>query len=125
MYPITHLVVHALNRDSAPVLPPALRGRRRPSPQLDGDPVAIRPAGPGDVAALAALAEIDGASPAAAERLSHLAADPTRGTVLVAEYHGHPAAALDVERGAVVADPFERSAPLVDLLRLRARQVAH
>jgi hypothetical protein len=28
MYPVTHLVVHTINRDAAPVLPTAIRPRR-------------------------------------------------------------------------------------------------
>jgi hypothetical protein len=120
MHPVTHLVVHALNRDAAPVVPRGL-GSRRPRP--DADAVAIRIARPADASALAELAEVDGAPPAAAARLVRLARDPSKGTVLVADFHGHPAAALDVEHGAAVADPFESSASLVDLLRLRARQL--
>ena len=76
--------------------------------------VAIRLAEPQDATALAELAEID-STPHFAER---------GGPVLVAESRGHPLAALDVEQDTAVADPFEPSAPLVDLLRLRARQLA-
>ena len=76
--------------------------------------VAIRLAEPEDATALAELAAIDSTT--------HFA--ERGGLVLVAESHGHPVAALDVERGTAIADPFEPSAPLVDLLRLRARQLA-
>lgn len=41
--------------------------------------------------------------------------------VLVAEVAGRIVAAVDGDRA--IADPFEPTAPLVDLLRLRARQV--
>jgi hypothetical protein len=76
--------------------------------------VAIRLAEPQDAKALAQLAAID-STPHFAERA---------GVVLVAESHGHPVAALDVEHGTAIADPFEPSAGFVDLLRLRARQLA-
>jgi hypothetical protein len=75
--------------------------------------VAIRLAEPQDATTVAELAEIDSA-PHFAER---------GGPVLLAESDGRAVAALDVERGTAVADPFEPSAPLVDLLRLRARQL--
>jgi hypothetical protein len=118
MYPVTHLVVHNQNADSAPVLPPALttRGRAR---RAGADGVAIRAAGPADGPALAELAEIDG-DPRAAARFEQLTGD---GVVLVADLQGRPAAALDVERDTAVADPFEPTAALVDLLRVRARQL--
>ena len=54
-------------------------------------------------------------------RLSHL--DDQRalhGDVLLALVDGEPRAALSLEDGRVVADPFARTADLVDLLRLRA-----
>jgi hypothetical protein len=76
--------------------------------------VAIRLAEPQDATALAELAAID-STPHFAER---------GGPVLLAESHGHPMAALDLERGTAIADPFEPTAPLVDLLRLRAGQLA-
>ncbi len=46
------------------------------------------------------------------------------GTVLVAEVDGEPWAALGVDDGHVVADPFRRSAGVVELLQARARQSA-
>jgi hypothetical protein len=42
------------------------------------------------------------------------------GTVLVAESDGRIRAALSVDEGRAVADPFEPTAPLVELLRTRA-----
>ena len=45
-----------------------------------------------------------------------------RGTVLLAEVDGEPWAALGLDDGHVVADPFRRSAWVVELLRARARQ---
>lgn len=127
MYPVTHLVVNSQNPDCAPVLPPALGTRRRARRaerdwRAETDGIAIRVAAPADAGALAELAQVDGA-PLAAARLAHLAEQPSEGVVLVAEFHGHPAAALDVARDAAVADPFEPTAALVDLLRVRARQL--
>jgi hypothetical protein len=111
MYHVTHLLVRALHRDGGP-------------PAIPGEAVAIRAAGPADAKALAALAETDSA-PRAAARLARLAADPAEGAVLVADIDGHPVAALDVARDNAVADPFEPTARIVELLRLRARQLAH
>jgi hypothetical protein len=42
------------------------------------------------------------------------------GTVLVAESDGRIRAALSLDEGRAVADPFEPSGPLVELLRTRA-----
>ena len=42
--------------------------------------------------------------------------------VLIAEVDGRPVAALAGDRA--IADPFRRTAPLVELLRLRASQLA-
>ena len=39
------------------------------------------------------------------------------GPFLVAEVDGHPRAALSLSDGTAIADPFERTAELVDLLR--------
>jgi hypothetical protein len=43
--------------------------------------------------------------------------------VLVAEVDGTPVAAISLVDGHVVADPFERTADVVELLRLRAAQL--
>ena len=51
-------------------------------------------------------------------------AEPLHGTVLLAEVDGRLRAALDLDRGSAIADPFFRGAELVDLLRLRAAQLA-
>jgi hypothetical protein len=122
MYPVTHLVVHTFNRTASPVTPPSIASPRRRRRADASDGVAIRAAGPDDAAILSNLAQIDSA-PLAAERLSRLAADPAAGTVLVADLDGHPVAALDVDRDCAVADPFEPTASLVAMLRLRARQL--
>ena len=57
----------------------------------------------------------------ALRRLAALdSARPLRGTALVAEVDGRTVAALDLDDGRVVADPFERTADVVELLRVRA-----
>ena len=43
------------------------------------------------------------------------------GPVLLAEVDGEPKAALSLRDDRVIADPFARTAELVDLLRLHAR----
>ena len=68
----------------------------------------IRPADLADLAALDRLAALDSASA------------PT-GDVLVAEIGGELWAAVEVDSGAAIADPFRPSADLVELLRLHAR----
>jgi hypothetical protein len=45
------------------------------------------------------------------------------GALLVAEVGGQVRAVLSLDTGDVVADPFAPSAALVDLLRVRARQL--
>ena len=76
----------------------------------DGHGISIRLAGQADGEAVHRLAELD----------STHAAD---GETLVAEVDGRIAAALPLERGRVIADPFVPSAELASLLRLRARQL--
>jgi hypothetical protein len=46
------------------------------------------------------------------------------GTPLVAEVGGRIVAALDLERGSAIADPFIPTAHIVELLRLHARRAA-
>ena len=73
-------------------------------------PVTIRICGPADKQALCRLAELDSAR-------------PLEGTILAAESEDEPLAAICVETGRVVADPFSHTAGLVDLLRGRAAQL--
>jgi hypothetical protein len=55
------------------------------------------------------------------ERLAELdSQQPLTGTVLVAGLCGVPAAALSIEDGRVIADPFQRTDHLVASLRMRA-----
>ncbi len=63
-----------------------------------------------------------------ADRVARLAQlDSARvpsGPVLIAEVEGRLQAALPLEDGAPIADPFRRSADLVALLRMRAAQMS-
>jgi hypothetical protein len=70
----------------------------------------IRRATAADAFALRRLAAIDSAAP------------PT-GDVLIAEMGNELWAAVAVETGAAIADPFRPSADLVELLRFRAERI--
>jgi hypothetical protein len=71
----------------------------------------VRFATAADAAALMDLARLDSARPLSGDRL-------------VAEAVGRPVAALSLDDGRVVADPFRRTADAVALLRVRAAQQA-
>jgi len=59
------------------------------------------------------------------ERLAALSEKPTPdGDWLVADVDGVPVAALSLDDGSTLADPFKPTAQVVSLLQLRARQVA-
>lgn len=59
------------------------------------------------------------------ERLAALSERPaTDGEWLIADVDGTPVAALSLETGAELYDPFRPTAQVFPLLRLRARQVA-
>jgi hypothetical protein len=73
--------------------------------------ITIRLALPADRSGLSRLAGRDSAS---------LPAEP----LLVAEVGGSLRAAMSLTNGAVVADPFHRTAELVEMLGIRARGVA-
>ena len=47
---------------------------------------------------------------------------PLRGRALLAEVDGRFVAAIDLDDGRVVADPFEHTAQVVELLRVRAQR---
>jgi hypothetical protein len=70
----------------------------------------VRRASTQDAAQLLRLAALD-------------SADMPSGDVLVAESSGRPVAALSLADGRAVADPFEHTAELVELLRLRRKQL--
>jgi alpha-beta hydrolase superfamily lysophospholipase len=71
----------------------------------------IRAAVEADMRAVVRLARLDSSRPPV-------------GTILVGEDAGEIVAALSVEDGAVVADPFRATAPVVTMLRLRAEQLS-
>jgi hypothetical protein len=72
--------------------------------------VTLRYAAAKDAAGLRSLAELD-------------SAEAPSGQVLVAEVDGRLRAALPLRGGDAIADPFHRGTELVELLRLRARQL--
>jgi hypothetical protein len=74
------------------------------------DELSIREAQPRDMPALLRLADLD-------------SRPLPGGKLLVAESGGRIRAALSVDDGEVIADPFTATASLQDLLRLRADQV--
>ena len=71
-------------------------------------PVLVRPARDVDAADLAKLAKLDSAA-------------PLTGHVLLAVSGGEVAAAMSLDTGAVIANPFVPTAHLVELLRTAAR----
>jgi hypothetical protein len=73
-------------------------------------PVLIRNAEPSDLAALQRLAERD-------------SSEVPRGELLIAEVDGDLHAAIPVDRGKAVADPFRPTAEVVRLLELRRAQL--
>jgi hypothetical protein len=73
-------------------------------------PLKIRPATPDDAPTLQRLAELDSSA-------------PLSGRVLLAELDGELIAAVALESGASVADPFLRSADVVHMLRMRRYQI--
>ena len=74
-------------------------------------PVLVRPARTVDAADLRRLAALDSAR-------------PLTGDVIIAVSGGDVAAALSLDTGAVIADPFQPTAHLVELLRTAGRPEA-
>lgn len=89
---------------------PLMRMPRRRTYAAPGAEIAIRVAQAHDDEALRDLEELDGHA-------------LTAGAHLVAEMGGVPVAAIAVDDESVVADPFAPTASVVDLLRVRARQL--
>jgi hypothetical protein len=81
------------------------------SPALAAAGVTIRPALPDDERALRRLAALD------SQRLP-------AGRLLLAEIDGEPWAAIALQSGRLIADPFRPTAALADLLRRRQAQLA-
>ena len=73
--------------------------------------VTVRPSTPADETRLARLAELDSAR-------------PLHGPALVAEADSRLLAALALGSGRAIADPFEPTAELVELLDLHREQLA-
>lgn len=92
----------------------AARAAARPEPgeRLAGrqPTVTLRTAFPDDARRLAWLAELDGARPLA-------------GPVLIAEVGGSAAAAVSLSDFRTIANPYEPTGALVQLLLVRARQL--
>ena len=83
------------------------------APQQDSarDDVLLRRSRPGDGAAISRLARLESRRPGA-------------GPYVLAERGGEVVAAMPLSGGSPVADPFMRTADLVAILELRARQLA-
>jgi hypothetical protein len=73
--------------------------------------ITIRPAGPSDADAIARLSELD------SQRA------PT-GDVLIAFRDDEPVAAISVDSGQIVADPFRPTISIVELLRTTATRAS-
>jgi len=98
----------------------ASRGTPEPGSRLPvADDVVIRAATPADAAALVHLGALDG-NRSAGELLATAAADHA---VLVAEVDGSLEAALALNGGLTVSDPFRATALDLQLLSMRARQL--
>jgi hypothetical protein len=80
--------------------------------RIPAETVTIRMAGPADAQALARLAQLDSAPP------------PRPVPMLVAEVGGELRAALPLDGGPAIADPFRRTVELIAILRQRTRQLA-
>jgi hypothetical protein len=90
------------------------RAGRDPMPDSGDTPISrvtLRYAAAADSERLRILAELDSASSPA-------------GPVLVAEVDGRLRAALPLDGGAAIADPFHCGAEMIQLLRIRAAQLA-
>ncbi len=75
-----------------------------------GSPVTVRLAHDSDAGALARLAALD-------------SSEAPEAPTLLAEVDGHAVAALPIRGGDAVADPFRRTAAMVQMLELRAAQL--
>jgi hypothetical protein len=88
------------------------RSKRSTSSRLGGyDSVAVRLARPEDEASIHRVASLDGKK-------------APQGRVLVAEADREVIAALAIDSGAVVADPFRWTSDVIALMEMRAEQLA-
>lgn len=88
---------------------PARRQRLRPALDAERE-LRMRLAGPLDSAVMERLAMLDSQA-------------PLEGDALIAELDGVAVAALSLEEGRLIADPFTPTAAVVDHLRLRAASI--
>jgi hypothetical protein len=72
--------------------------------------VTVRVAGAADARALVRLAALD-------------SAEPLEGSALIAELEGTIVAAVPLDGGPAIADPFVRTVALVEMLELRVTQI--
>ena len=72
--------------------------------------ITMRPAGPGDCGALMRLAALD-------------SADVPQSPVLVAEAGEELVAAIELDGGRSISDPFQHTSALIEMLELRAAQL--
>ena len=101
-----------LSRERQSDLQRAAATRRHPDPAATPvTRVTLRYASAADRESLRQLAELDSASAPA-------------GVALVAEVDGRLRAALPLDGSRAIADPFHRGLDLIELLRLRAAQLA-
>ena len=106
MSSVTPLTAHIARRAADGRAPTS--GAAAPMPEASG--LTIRAARPGDRAAIRRVAERDSRA-------------VPQGPVLVAQIGGEIVAALPLDGGPAVADPFRPTAPVLALLELRARQL--
>jgi hypothetical protein len=106
MLSMSFLVARERNRD-------LIRAAEQARAEAGSTPVTrvtLRYAAAADSARLRELAALD-------------SAEAPAGPALVAEVDGRLRAALPLDGGAAIADPFHRGAELIDLLRVRAGQL--
>ena len=102
---------HLLRQLSRSRVEDARRARNQtPLRFTEAPPVIIRHAAATDLASLERLAALD------SRRIPS-------GELFVAEVGGRLLAATSIDTGAVIADPFEYTAPIVELLRVHSRAV--
>jgi hypothetical protein len=104
---LARLATRALQFAHEPQLEPNPRGAEQ---SADTGRLMLRFGSPADEDTLARLAALDSSKPPAYP-------------VLLAEVDGQLLAALGLSDGTAVADPFHRTADLIDLLRARAHQL--
>ncbi|MEA2307554.1 MAG: hypothetical protein QOH43_4834 [Solirubrobacteraceae bacterium] len=88
-------------------------------------PLCMASSNPAQSTAILAIRQATADDADALVRLAALDSRPVpAGNVLLAIVDGDPVAAVELETGAVVADPFTPTADLVELLHLRSSRLA-